>query len=236
MDKFITLPKSEKVFKINCKSNTEAEIVIYDDIGKDGFFFDAFSAKDLDAELKKPEMKNVTDLTVRINSGGGSVFEGYTIYNRLKRHRAKVTVYVDGMAASIASIIALAGDEVIMGEASALMIHKPWAPMQGNATEMNDMAELLDSLENQMVAVYKKRTGKDEVEIRQMLAEETWFFGQEAVDHGFATRMDEGGELMNVAASADKKWFKHKPKMEAQNLVTNKINSFKDELENFLAR
>lgn len=232
MGKLIDLPASK--FEIKCKSNTEAEIVIYDDIGKDGFFFDAFGVKDLDRELKKDEMKNVTDLTVRINSGGGSVFEGYAIYNRLKQHRARVTVYIDGIAASIASIIAMAGDEIIMGDASGIMIHKPWAPIAGNSSEMADMIDLLDGLEEQMINVYRKKTKKDSTEIRQMLADETWLFGQDAVDAGFATRMDEEGELFAVAASADKKWFKKQPQM--PNMVQDKISSFKNEIEGFLAR
>ena len=237
MADLLELPKSDTKVKINCKSETEAELVIYDDIGKDGWFFEAFGVKELDRELKKDNMKNVTSLSVRINSGGGSVFEGYAIYNRLKQHSAKVTVYVDGIAASIASIIAMAGDEIVMGEASGIMIHKPWAPIAGNSAEMANMIELLDGLEEQMINVYKRKTGRDSTEIRQMLADETWMFGQDAVDAGFATRMDTDDELLQVAASTNKTWFKKKPETPAiKNTSSDKITSFKKDIKDFLAR
>ena len=155
MSKLLNVVASSKKFEIKCKSETEADVIIYDDIGKDSFWFDSFGVKDLDKELR--ELPDTVDLlNVRINSPGGSVFEGYAIYNRLRQHKARVVVYIDGIAASIASIIAMAGDEIIMGEASGIMIHKPWTCLCGDAKDMEETINLLDGLEEQMINVYKK--------------------------------------------------------------------------------
>lgn len=236
MSKLLNVVASSKKFEIKCKSETEADVIIYDDIGKDSFWFDSFGVKDLDKELR--ELPDTVDLlNVRINSPGGSVFEGYAIYNRLRQHKARVVVYIDGIAASIASIIAMAGDEIIMGEASGIMIHKPWTCLCGDAKDMEETINLLDGLEEQMINVYKKVTGKDSTELRQMLAAETWLWGQDAVDEGFATRMSEDGETFAAAASLDKQWFAKKPDAsKLKNIAKEKVNSFKEEVEGFLAR
>ena len=116
-----------------------AEIVIYDEIGAFGIPAKAF----LD-ELKA--LGPVAELTVRINSPGGSVFDGVAIYNALKRHDARLTVWIDGIAASIASMIAMAGDEVVMPENAMLMLHDPSGLVMGTAADMRGMAEALDKM------------------------------------------------------------------------------------------
>ena len=160
-------------FDIRAQMNGAAEIVIYDEIGAFGIPAKAF----LD-ELKA--LGPVAELTVRINSPGGSVFDGVAIYNALKRHEARVTVWIDGIAASIASMIAMAGDEVVMPENAMLMLHDPSGLVIGTATDMRGMAEALDKMKAGMVAAYRDKSGRDDAEIEALMAAETWLSAQEA--------------------------------------------------------
>lgn len=123
-----------------------------------------------------------------INSPGGSVFEGLAIYNMLKAHKAKVTVHVIGLAASIASVIAMAGDEIIVNEGAMMMIHSPWLSTGGNAEQLRKDAALLDAIEESILDVYQSRTGRPRAEIQAEVKAETWFGAKEAVKAKFATR------------------------------------------------
>jgi ATP-dependent Clp endopeptidase proteolytic subunit ClpP len=160
-----------------------AEIVIYDEIGAFGIPAKAF----LD-ELKA--LAAISELTVRINSPGGSVFDGVAIYNALKRHDAAITVWIDGIAASIASMIAMAGDEVVMPENAMLMLHDPSGLVMGTAADMRAMAEALDKMKAGMVAAYRDKSGRDDAEIEALMRDETWLVAQEAVDLGLADRVE----------------------------------------------
>ena len=141
--------------------------MIYDEIGAFGIPAKAF----LD-ELKA--LGPVAELTVRINSPGGSVFDGVAIYNALKRHDAAITVWIDGIAASIASMIAMAGDEVVMPENAMLVLHDPSGLVAGTASDMRAMAEALDRMKAGMVAAYRDKSGRDDAEIEALMAAETW--------------------------------------------------------------
>jgi len=132
------------------------------------------------------EFANGEDIEVRINSVGGEVQEGITIYNLLKSYAGNVKVIVDGWAASIASIIALGGDELVMNEGSFIMIHNPWTGMMGEAKDLRQEADLLDLMTNELVNIYVQATGLDEGEIRQMMDEETWLNPTDAIEKGFA--------------------------------------------------
>ena len=138
--------------KILNKSATEAEIVIYSQIGTD-FWGEGVSAKSFSEEMKKLS-DTVSTINVRINSPGGDVFDGITIYNRLKQHKAKKIVHIDGLAASIASIIALAGDEVHMGEGALYMVHLPWTWAVGNRSDLDNTVNRLMDVEEQMLVIY----------------------------------------------------------------------------------
>jgi ATP-dependent protease ClpP protease subunit len=138
-----------------------AEIVIYDEIGAFGIPAKAFLE-----ELKA--LGAVAELTVRINSSGGSVFDGVAIYNALKRHDAAITVCVDGIAASIASMIAMAGDEIVMPENAMLMLHDPSGLVMGTAADMRAMAEALDRMKAGMVAAYRGKSGRSDPEIEAL--------------------------------------------------------------------
>jgi ATP-dependent Clp protease protease subunit len=178
-----------------------AEILIYDEIGAFGILAKAF----LD-ELKA--LGPVAELTVRINSPGGSVFDGVAIYNALKRHDAAITVWVDGIAASIASMIAMAGDEVVMPENAILMLHDPSGLVMGTASDMRAMAEALDRMKAGMVAAYRDKSGRDDAEIEALMRDESWLSAEEAIALGLADRVE---QPVRMAAHFDLSRFRNAP-------------------------
>ncbi len=135
------------------------------------------------------EAGDVALIRVHLNSPGGDVFEGMTMLNLLKAHSARVEVLVDGIAASAASFVAMAGDRIVMGEGSMLMIHNPMTIMWGNAAELRKQAEVLDKVAGEMAGIYAKRTGKSEDQARAWMDAETWFTGKEAVEAGLADEL-----------------------------------------------
>lgn len=126
------------------------------------------------------------DLLVRINSGGGSVFEASAIFNALAAHRGMVRIIIDGLAASAASYIAMAGRRVEIAENALLMIHDPWVGGGGNSRDLRQSAELLDKLAVSMRRAYAGKSGKSDSEVAEIMAAETWFAADEAVAAGFA--------------------------------------------------
>src|ERR687892_2325425 len=156
-----------------------AEVSIYDEIGAYGV-----SAKSFLAELGALEGDG--PLTLRLNSPGGSVFDAVAIHNALKRHAGPVSVWIDGIAASAASYVAMAGDEVVMPENAFLMIHDPSGFVLGTAEDMRAMAEALDKIKGSLVAGYAAKSGRDEDEIAALMAKETWLDATEAVGPRFA--------------------------------------------------
>lgn len=179
-----------KWYEIKALKNS-AEISIYDEIGGWGV-----SAKDFVEDLKG--VGDVADITLRLNSPGGSVFDGMAIYNQIKQHKAQVTVYIDGLAASMASVIAMAGDLVIMPENAMMMIHNPWTMAVGDAEDLRNNADLLDKIKSTMLSAYAKKSGKSEDEISAIMDAETWLTGAEALEAGFA---DEAEPALDIAAS-----------------------------------
>ncbi len=179
-----------------------AEILIYGEIGAD-WFGEGIAAEDLVKELASLD---VATLDVRINSVGGQVFEGLAIYNALDRHPAKVTTHIDGMAASIASIVALAGDTVRIAENAFVMIHNAHGFSVGNATAMRKMADILEKLDGSLAETYVAKTGKSSKVIRAMMDEETWFSAAEALEAGMVDEID---EAMDVAAKFDLSKFRN---------------------------
>ncbi|EMF0950489.1 ClpP-like prohead protease/major capsid protein fusion protein [Escherichia coli] len=159
-----------------------ADISIYEEIG--GF---GVTAKQFAEDLKA--LGDVSHINLRIHSPGGDVFEGIAIYNLLRNHPADITVYIDGVAASMASVVAMAGDRVVMPENAMMMIHKPWGISGGNAGDMRDYADLLDKVETVLVPAYARKTGKSAQEITAMLEDETWMDGKECLKHGFADEL-----------------------------------------------
>jgi ATP-dependent protease ClpP protease subunit len=179
-----------------------AEVLIYDEIGAYGI-----SARGFLAELGALPEGAAIDL--RLNSPGGSVFDAVAIHNALSRHAGTVTVWIDGIAASAASYIAMAGDEIVMPENAFLMIHDPSGLVMGTAADMRDMAGTLDKIAGSMMRGYAARSGKPEDDIAAFMAAETWFDAAEALEAGLATRK---AEPVRIAASFDIARFRNAPR------------------------
>lgn len=197
-----------KWYDIQAKGETKAEINIYGDIGE-SWWGDSVTAKNFVDELKDLS-DSVTEITVGINSYGGSVSDGLAIYNALKRHKAAVTTRVDGVAVSIASLIAMSGDTLEMAENSLLMIHAPWTGAGGNAVELRKTADLLDTYAKSMANSYVTKSGMIYEDVLALLTdgEDHWYTAQEAKDAGFA---DIVTEALPIAAHHDLSRFKSIP-------------------------
>ena len=180
-----TKTNNQSWYSIKAKAKDTAEISIYDEIG-----FCGVSAASFAQDLKSCG-NNLKQINLHIHSPGGDVFDGIAIYNLLKNHPANVTVYIDGLAASMASVIAMAGNEVIMPENAMMMIHKPWGIQGGDAEDMRKYADLLDKVENTLIPAYANKTGKTPEELAEMLSAETWLNGKECVEQGFADKLAE---------------------------------------------
>lgn len=182
------------------------DILIYSDIGENYWE----PEKSLTGAAIKPQLEG--DVTVRINSPGGDVFEGFAIYNLLKQHDGKVTVYVDGLAASAASIIAMAGDVVRMPETAMMMIHDPWTIAVGDAADMQKTAELLDAIKDSIIPAYTDKTGLPADEVAAMMASETWLTGAQAISMGFASDIE--GKADVAPKDFKKPWIHNAPQVE----------------------
>lgn len=198
---------SASIFNPDAKTEIP-ELMIYDVIAQDDYWGGITSkafAKELDA------LKGEKEIKVRINSPGGSVFEGLAIYNSLVAHPAKITVQIDSLAASIASIIALAGDEITMAENGFFMIHNPWSFAIGDASDMRKTADTLDQLKGSLITTYTARSGYTEDEISNLMDEETWLSGEQALEAGFVDSLIAVKEK-SPKALIDPDLFKNCPK------------------------
>lgn len=177
-------------------------ITIYDAIGEDPWSGGGTTVKRISAALRSIGGK---DIVVNLNSPGGDLFEGIAIYNVLRSHPQKVTVRVMGLAASAASIIAMAGDEVQIARAGFMMIHNCWVLAMGNRHDMREIAEWLEPFDAAMADVYTARSGMSAKKVAELMDNETWFGGKDAVDKGFADSFlpaDQVKEDANARAAA----------------------------------
>ena len=179
---------------------TRAKVRIYDAIG--GWF--GVNAANFVAEL---DALDVDELEVHVNSPGGAVWDGIAIMNSLRKHRARVTVIVDGLAASAASIVAMAGDEVVMAEGSQMMVHQASGGAWGNADFMRDTAGILDKIDQNLAGIYARRAGGSRESWLDVMRAETWYNADEAVAAGLADRADVAGEPVDAEASFDLSHF-----------------------------
>ena len=176
-----------------------ATINVFDVIGADPWTGEGFTDKKCAAILRNLGGR---DVTVNINSPGGSMFEGIAIYNMLREYEGAVTVKVMGMAASAASIIAMAGDTVEIGRAAFLMIHNCWIVAIGNANDLRAAADTCAPFDSAMADVYAARTGIDAKKIAMMIDAETWISGKDAIDQGFADAYLPADEIKEDEAKA----------------------------------
>ena len=194
--------------KIINKGNKKAEVLIYEDIG-DGWM-GGLSAKRFADELNA--LGKLSEINVRINSPGGSVFDGVAIYNTLRNNGARIIVDIDGLAASISSVIAMAGHEINMAANALFMIHDPWGVFAGNADDLRTQAELLDKVQGTLVDTYMNKATASRADVEQMMKDETWMTAAEAAAHGF---IDSVTDEIQMAAHFDLKRFKHPPAVDA---------------------
>lgn len=188
------------IYQLKIKDDN-AELYIYGDICSDGWkWYDSdVSANDI---VNKLQSVHANSIDVYINSYGGEVAQGVAIYNALKRHKAKVTTYVDGFACSIASVIAMAGDVRKMYSNSLLMIHNAWTVAQGNADELEKAAEDLRVINEATKQAYLEVVNITEEELTAMLDAETWITAEKAVEMGFATEIVAEKKSEKASASA----------------------------------
>lgn len=187
-EKMNKLPEIQKVFKNEISDDgAKAKLTIYGDIGE-SWWGESISANDVKNALDGIEAKKID---VHINSYGGDVFDGVSIYNQLKNHESEVTVYVDGLAASAASLIAMAGDKIVMNTGSQLMIHEASTFAYGNKNDIQKTLGALESIDKSIVDIYMTRYTGEREEIETMLTGETWFTSNEAVDIGLADAEDQ---------------------------------------------
>lgn len=200
-------------YKVLAKGSDKAEIYLYGSIGA-SFWGDGITAKKFADDLKALGKRAQIDL--RINSEGGDVFDGKAMYALLVANPAKIVVHIDGLAASAASFIAMAGAEIKISEGAFVMIHNAWTMAMGGAEDMRQMADLLESVSGTIRDVYVARTQQSAKKIQDMMDAETWLTGPEALKLGFADSMVEN---LKVAASVrDPSKFRHVP----QSLLPNR--------------
>jgi ATP-dependent Clp endopeptidase proteolytic subunit ClpP len=193
-----------KGYAIKAKQK-EADIWLYEEIGSG--WFGGVSAKDFAEDIKK--LGKVETINLFINSPGGDVFDGIAMYNILKQHGANIIVNIDGLAASIASVIAMAGNEIYMAANAFIMVHNAWGITIGDAGDMRSMAETLEKIDGSIIDTYARRTGRDEEIIANLMADETWMTADQAKELGFVDDLYDAQQL--AAFDLSKFNFRHVP-------------------------
>jgi len=185
-------PGTRAWFRVLAKNGKDAEVLIYDEIGA-GFFGGGVAASDLIKQLQALKLESGDQLTVRINSPGGNMFEGFAIHNYLRTVKARTVARIDGVAASAASIIAMAADTVEMPSNSMLFIHNPWMWAAGDAKVMRKAADDLEQMRDSAATSYMRKAGDKltQDELTAMLDVETWLSAEDAVKYGLADTVDE---------------------------------------------
>lgn len=188
-------------YSVKGLTDDEAEIMIYDIIG--------WPYNDANELVRSIGGFKGKALTVRINSPGGDVFDGTAIFNALANHSAKITTRVEGYAASIASILAVAGKEVQAYSNTWMMIHDPWVLAMGNQYELRDIADILEKISGNLLDIYTGKTKTGKKEMKQMMADETWMTAKEAHEKGFVDTVLTSGKA--VKAQFDLSIFANAP-------------------------
>lgn len=204
------MDKTKTYFQMNKKTQNKGEIYIYGEIVSNKWDETDVTAVDFKNELD--QLRDVSEIDVHINSAGGNVFEGHAIYNMLKMHKAKVNIYVDALAASIASVIAMSGDTIFMHKNSLMMIHNSWVMTIGNSKDLRETADLLDKTDQSSNNAYlDKATNLSEGELKQLLEAETWLTADEALDKGLADEILGASEIAVCISKDSYLMFKHAP-------------------------
>ncbi len=215
--------KNKKFWNFKALDENTAELILYGEISDISWWGDEVTPKQFKEDLDA--LGDIDTLNVYINSPGGDVFAGQAIYSMLKRHKATINVYVDGLAASIASLIAMAGDKVIMPANAMMMVHNPWTFAVGNANDFRKLADDMDKIRDSMVVAYESRSALTTDEIIELLDAETWLSAEDCLEYGFC---DEIEETKEIAACVDTKYFSmYKNIPESLNEVENSDKDLK---------
>lgn len=200
----------------------ETHIYIYAQIGQGG----------VTADFVRKKLASATDeVTVHINSPGGEVYEGYTIYNILRNSGKKINVVIEGLCASIATLIACAGDTIIMNPTAEFMIHNPMVGIEGDSEDLRKVADQLDNIKKTIIAAYKRKTNKSEEELWDMMNKETFLSASQAKDFGF---VDDVQQSLRVVAYLDIKKFKSEIPMDQK--ILDAINSLAKKFEGIFTK
>ena len=191
--------KNKRFWNFKALDEKTGELTLYGEISNETWWGDEVTPKEFKSDLDN--LGEIDTLNIYINSPGGDVFAGQTIYSILKRHKAHKNVYIDGLAASIASVIAMAGNTIFMPKNAMMMIHNPWTVGMGNADEFRKLAEDLDKIRESLIAAYEGHSALTRDEIIEIMDAETWLTASECEEYGFC---DVVGEEKNMAASIDK--------------------------------
>jgi len=220
------LPVIQREFKNEVSEDgSKTKLTIYGDIGT-SWWGDSISASDIKTSLESITTKK---LDVHINSYGGDVFDGIAIYNQLKSHPAYVTIFIDGVAASAASLIAMAGDEVIVNIGGQIMIHEASTYAWGNKNEIQKTLNALQSIDKSIADIYMTRYVGEREEIDTMLVNETWFTASESVEMGLADKVNESTQNNDT----DPEEFKNSVLARFRNQKQVKNNENKNILDKF---
>lgn len=178
-----------KFWKFAKSAERVGELYLYGEVSSVSWYGDEVTPKQFKADLDAAG--EIETLNIFINSIGGDVWAGQSIYSMLSRVQAQKNVYVDGIAASIASVIAMAGDKIYMPSNALMMIHNAWSFTYGNAEQLRKEAAVLEAVDATIVEVYQKRTGLDAEEIKSLMAAETWMGADDAIKYRFADEITE---------------------------------------------
>lgn len=224
---------NKKYWEFKNKTNDSADLYLYIEIASWGGGYYAHSAQSFKQELDS--LGEIDTLNVYINSPGGDVFEGVAIVNMLKRLKAKVVVYIDGLAASIASVIAMAGNEIHMPGNTMMMIHNAWTYACGNSEELRDLADNLDKINSSIRETYLNKAGDklDEETLINLLNNESWLTAQECFNYGLCDFVDDEKSLSAKVDDKILEKYKNTPKqflkarLKQENIIDQEYESLK---------
>lgn len=217
--------KKKKFWNLKALDEKTGELTLYGEISNETWWGDEVTPKEFKADLDN--LGDIGTLNIYINSPGGDVFAGQAIHSMLKRHPSHKNVYIDGLAASIASVIAMSGDTIFMPKNAMMMIHNPWTIGMGNAIEFRKLAEDLDKIRESLVAAYEGHSTLTRDEIIELMDEETWLTATECEEYGFCDVVE---EEKNMAASIDKTLLMRYKNTPGELLVKPKPDDKKQEL------
>lgn len=214
-----------KFWKFKALDDNTGELTLYGEIANETWWGDEITPKEFKTDLDA--LGDINTLNIYINSPGGDVFAGQAIHSMLKRHKAHKNVYIDGLAASIASVVVMAGDTIFMPKNAMMMIHNPWTWGIGNAAEFRKLAEDLDKVRESLIAAYEGHSALTRDEIIEIMDSETWLTADECLEYGFCDVVEKEKQM---AASIDKTLLMRYKNTPRELLVKPKPDDKKQEL------